>query len=41
MLFGSKLPEYAAMKMNRLPVVHSVFVSIVTHCVEPVVFVNV
>ena len=40
MLLGSKLPRYAAMKMKFVPV-HAVFVSIVTHCVAPVVLVNV
>ena len=39
-MFGSKLPRYAAVKMKRTPV-HVAFVSIVTHCVEAVVFVNV
>ena len=39
-MFGSKLPRYAAEKMKLLPV-QAVFKSTVTHCVDPVVFVNV
>jgi len=40
MLLGSKLPKYAAMKMFWTPM-HAVFVSMFTHCVAPVVLVNV
>jgi hypothetical protein len=40
MLFGSKLPRYAAVKMKRTPM-QVELVSMFTHCVEPVVFVNV
>jgi len=39
-LAGSKLPRYAAVKMKREPT-HVEFVSIVTHCVEALVLVNV
>ena len=38
-MFGSKLPRYAAVKMKRTPV-HVEVVLIVTHCVEPLVFVK-
>ena len=37
---GSKLPRYAAVKMERTAM-HVVFVSIVTHWLEELVLVNV